>query len=248
VLSPAEIARNLSPATRVVCLSWVHSFSGWTLDIEAIGKLCRDNGTWLIVNATQGLGPRSLDVSRTPVDAVVASGWKWLCGPYSTGLGWLRRELRETLTTNQRYWLTMGTAEDLGSEHDDTEGSPPDEARRYDIFGTANFFNFHAWGATLDYLLECGVDAIGRHDEKLVDRLIAGLDPERYELISPAQGESRSTLVFLAHKAGRNREVYDRCVAKRVHVAFRRGMLRVAPHLYNTDRDIDRMLAILHAD
>jgi len=247
VLQPAEIEEHLTPATRVVCLSWVHSFSGWTLDIDAIGKMCRDNGTWLIVNATQGLGPRTLDVSRTPVDAVVGSGWKWLCGPYGTGLGWLRRELRETLTYNRRYWLTMQTADDLGTERDATEDSPPDEARRYDIFGTANFFNFHAWGATLDYLHDCGVDAIRKHDQGLVDRLIAGLDPKQFELISPAEGDPRSTLIFLTHReAGRNREIYDRCIAERVHLAFRGGKLRVAPHLYNTDRDIDRVLAALH--
>ena len=58
-----------------------------------------------------------------------------------------------------------------------------------------------------------------------------------------------STLLFLTHReAGRNRKIYDRCIAERVHLAFRRGMLRVAPHLYNTDRDIDRVLAVLHAD
>ena len=145
--------------------------------------------------------------------------------------------------------MTMQTADDLGSEHDDMEGLPPDEARRYDIFGTANFFNFHAWGATLEYLLDCGVDAIWGHDQGLVDRLIAGLHPERFELISPAKGDSRSTLIFLAHReTKRNREIYDRCIAERVHVAFRRGKLRVAPHLYNTRRDIDRVLEVLHAD
>lgn len=247
VLSPEEVEQALTPNTRVLCLSWVHSFSGWTLDIEAIGDICKTNGTWLILNATQGLGPRLLNVTRTPVDAIVCSGWKWLCGPYATGFGWLRDELRKRLTVNQRYWLSMQTADDLGDPQYDLERPPPDEARRYDVFATANFLNFHAWGAALELLSDIGVSAIAQHDQGLVNQLISGLDRAQFELISPIESGLRSTLLFLTHTDRmRNRPLYEKCAAQGVHIAFRRGHLRVAPHLYNTDKDIEQLLAILN--
>ena len=75
---------------------------------------------------------------------------------------------------------------------------------------TANFFNFHPWCASLDLLLDIGLERIERHDRSLVDRLVEGIDRERFELLSPEQDGERSTLVFVSHREpGRNRETYD---------------------------------------
>ncbi|NIM00219.1 MAG: aminotransferase class V-fold PLP-dependent enzyme [Acidobacteria bacterium] len=247
VLEVEEIRRELRPKTRIVCLSWVHSFSGWTLDIERIGELCRDAGARLIVNVSQGLGARPFDVRHTPVDALVCAGWKWLCGPYGVGFGWLRPEFRAELRPTQRYWLSHQTAEDLGSDRDPADEDPIDTIRRFDLFGTANFFNFHAWGAALDYLLEQGPQAIEEHDRGLVRRLIDGL-PAGYRTISPAADERRSTLVLFGHRdTPRNEAIHAGLVNDGIHTAFRRGTIRIAPHLYNDETQVDRLLERLAA-
>ncbi len=247
VLEPDEIERALRPETRVVCLSWVHSFSGWTLDIDRIGALCRDAGARLVVNLSQGLGARPFDVRRRPVDALVCAGWKWLCGPYGVGFGWLRPEFRGELRPARRYWLSHQTAEDLGADRDPADEDPVDTIRRFDLFGTANFFNFHAWGAALDYLFELGPASIEEHDRRLVRRLLDGL-PAAYELLSPAADDRRSTLVLFGHReAARNAAIHDQVAAARIHTAFRRGSLRVAPHLYTDEAQIDRLLECLDA-
>jgi len=247
VLQPDEIERAIGPRTRTLCLSWVHSFSGWTLDIAKIGELCRANDIVLIVNVTQGLGAAALDVRSFGADAVVDAGWKWLCGPYATGFGWIRPELFARMRYNQRYWLSLQSAEELGHERDDPQREPPGSARRYDIFGTANFFNFAAWAAGLELLSGIGLAAIGRHDQRWVDRFLDDLDTTRFDLISPRSGSERSTLIFLDHRdAGLNRKIYERCLASGVHVAFRRGKIRVAPHLYNTDAERERLLELLN--
>lgn len=248
VLEPGEIARALGPRTRVVCLSWVHSFSGWILDLASIGEACRRNGTWLLVNATQGLGTRPFDVHALPVDAVVCSGWKWLCGPYGTGFLWLRPELCERLRFNQRYWLSMQTADELGSRDDDPEARDPRSlgARRYDLFGTANFFNFAPFAAALELVLELGVEAIGAHDRELVARLLAGLDELGFEPISPRDPERASSLVvFKAPRPERTAEIYDGLLARGIHGALRRGAIRLSPHLYNERREVETTLAAL---
>ncbi len=248
VPDPGEVEAALSPATRVLCLSWVHSFSGHVAELEAIGALCRERGVRFLVNTTQGLGAQRLDLGVLPVDAVANCGWKWLCGPYATGFCWIRPGLRETLRYNQAYWLAAGTADDLGREDGDEPRLPPDAgARRYDIFGTANFFNFKPWAAAVEHLLATGLDRIVEHDRGLVARFVDGLDRERYELVSPAEPSKRSTLILLTHRRrNTNRAIFERLAAARVHGAFRRGLLRFSPHFYNTAGEIDRALEVLH--
>lgn len=86
VLTAADVTGAITDRTRVLAVTWVDSFTGHALDLHEIGELCRRRGVLLVVNASQALGARPLDVTATPVDAVVSCGYKWLCGPYATGL------------------------------------------------------------------------------------------------------------------------------------------------------------------
>lgn len=246
VLSPDEIADAINPRTRLFCVTWVHSFSGHGIDLDAVGAVCRRRGVLFVANASQALGARPLDVATAPVDAVVCAGWKWLCGPYATGFCWIRRDLLASLVYNQTYWLSMLTSDDLGQEALDLTLAADVGARRYDVFGTANFFNFAPFAASIEYLLAIGLAAVREHDEALVDRFIAGLPRDAFDLLSPEAGPARSTLVFISAKdRARNRAIHERLAAAGIHVAFRAGSLRVAPHIYNTPCDIDRALAAL---
>jgi selenocysteine lyase/cysteine desulfurase len=81
----------------------------------------------------------------------------------------------------------------------------------------------------------------------LVEQFIRGLDSRKYELLSPATRPERSTLIFISHRdAAQNAEVYQKLAAAGVDVAFRKGKLRLAPHLYNTRSDIDTALSVLN--
>lgn len=246
VLSAAEVAAAITPRTRLLCTTWVHSFSGHAIDLDAVGTVCRQRGILFVANASQAIGARPVDVATAPVDALVCAGWKWLLGPYATGFCWIRRDLLDSLDYNQTYWLSMLTSDDLGRETLDLALATDIGARRYDVFGTANFFNFAPFAASIEYLLEIGIDAVRDHDDALVDRLIAGLPRGGFDLLSPEVGPRRSTLVFLSAKErARNREIHARLAAAGIHVAFRAGSLRIAPHIYNSPDDIDRALAVL---
>jgi selenocysteine lyase/cysteine desulfurase/GNAT superfamily N-acetyltransferase len=242
-----ELAAALTPRTRVFCTTWVHSFSGVACDLEALGSLCRANGTRFVVNAAQALGARPFDVSL-PVDAVVGVGFKWLCGPYGTGFLWMRPDLLRSLRVQQAYWLAQMTAVDLGKEEGDVrlpEGPPT--ARTFDVFGTANFFNFKPWAAALEYLLGVGIERTAQYDQQLVQRVLDGLDSRQFDVVSPREPSRRSTLVVFSHKEpARNRLLHAHLRARGIEVAYRRGRLRIAPHLYNSTDDIDRALTILN--
>src|SRR5262245_27730285 len=159
VVEASDLDAHVTPRTRVLCLTWVHSFSGWSIDLDAIGAICRQRRILFVLNASQGIGARELDVRTTPVDAVVSVGFKWLCGPYGTGFCWMRPEVRDRTAPQKAYWLSVLTANDLAQPLD-IDFQPSSDARRFDIFGTANFFNFMPWTASVEYLLECGIDRI----------------------------------------------------------------------------------------
>ena len=119
-------------------------------------------------------------------------------------------------------------------------------AAAWDVFGTANFLNFRPWTASVEYLLGLGIERVAAWDQALVERFLQGLDPDRYRLVSPRQGPPRSTLVVFGHReADRTEALFERLTAAGVDVALRRGQLRISPHLYNTEADIDRALEVL---
>ncbi len=118
--------------------------------------------------------------------------------------------------------------------------------RKYDVFGTANFFNFKPLTASVEYLLECGIDKIARYDVRLIERLVASLDRKHYVIVGPGNGIGRAPIVFISHREeARNRAIYEGLTAAGIHVALRKGQLRLSPHLYNTVADIDSVIQVL---
>jgi selenocysteine lyase/cysteine desulfurase len=247
IFEPDEVRTRIGPKTRLLCLTWVHSFSGWAIDLHAIGQLCRAHDIVFVVNASQALGARPLDVSTAPVDAVISVGFKWLCGPYGTGFCWLHPTLRAQLDPPKAYWLSMLTPDDL-------EGSVEIRLKSdlgikaFDIFGTANFLNFVPWTVSIEYLLDRGIQAIADYDQTLVSRFLDRIDRARYTMVSPLHPSRRSTLILLTHVVStQTRAAYEALQRANVHVAMRAGSIRVSPHVYNSVADIDLAVDVLNA-
>ena len=223
------------------------SFTGDAVDLAALGRVCRAAGVTFVVNGSQAVGARPLDLAALPVDALVGCGFKWLCGPYATGFAWLHPDLLASLVRRPAYWLAHLSPDDLATGGD--VGLRGDlGAAAYDVFGTANFLSFQPWTAAVEYLLELGIERVAAWDQALVERFLEGLDTDRHRLVSPRQGPRRSTLVVFGHqRPERARDLHRRLAGAGVDVAFRRGNLRVSPHLYNTEADLDRALEVLAA-
>ncbi len=242
-----QLAVEISPRTRLFCTSWVNSFSGYAIDVDGLGQVCRNNHVIFVLNAAQGLGARVLDVQASPVDAVTCCGYKWLCGPYGTGFCWLTPALRESLAIRHAYWLTMQAGKPLDKIRDYSMRSDLG-ARAWDLFCTANFLNFVPWTAAIEYLLQAGPANIASYDERLVTRFLENLDGDRFELISPRRGPQRSSLIVMRpREAGEAEAWHERLARVGFDVAVREGNLRISPHLHNTVEDIANLLRALSA-
>jgi selenocysteine lyase/cysteine desulfurase len=246
LLSAQQLAAAIGPRTRLLAVTWVDSFTGRTLDLHALGAVCHQAGVLLVVNASQALGGRPVDVATTPVDAVVSCGYKWLCGPYGTGFTWLHPHLLAQLAPQQAYWLAMQAGRGLDQMRETTVRDDLG-VRAFDVFCPAAFTTTLPWIASLELLLSAGIDVIARWDQRLVDRLISGLDREQYELVSPASGPARSTLVVISRRDGAAEQRHQRLTEAGIDTAYREGNLRMSIHLFNAADQVDRALDALHA-
>ena len=246
VLTLEEIQKAINRRTKLICLPFVHSFSGFKEDVKVIGKLCRSQGILFIVNLSQAVGSFEVDLTQWDLDAVVCAGYKWLLGPYGTGFCWIRKDIRQELKYDQNYWISLMDEASLNSEglinlKDDHS------ARRYDVFGTANFFNFVPWKASIDYLLSLGLDHVNRHNQLLVDQMINGLDQKKFFLISPYPKKERTNIVVFSHTdASQNPILYEFLKGKGFYLALWKNKLRISAHIYNTQQEIEGLLTVLN--
>jgi cysteine desulfurase / selenocysteine lyase len=112
----------------------------------------------------------------------------------------------------------------------------------FDVFCPAAFSTTLPWIASLQLFLGASVEAVAERDQQLVDQLVAGIDPEQYDLISPRNGPARSTLVVLAPRDGTAGQRYRTLTDAGIDIAYREGNLRLSPHLLNTAEQIEQAL------
>ncbi len=248
VLTAAEIVPEITARTRAVCLTWVHSFSGHMIDVDAIGQLCREVGALFVVNGSQAVGAIPMTPSNHPIDALVSVGFKYLCGPYGTGFCWLGPNALTRLAPAKLYWLSALTADDLAKEQLDLDSVvAPESARQHDIFGTANFFNYAAWAESAALVERTGIADIYAHNLSLAARLIEQIDVKKFEPQHRGDPQRLSSIVFLRPLHRSLDEVATALADAGIDVARRRGMLRLAPHFYNGVDDVDRATEVLNA-
>ena len=245
VMQPSELLENITDQTRLFCISHVHTFTGIVLDIKRFSEICKEKEVIFVLNITQSVGTMPIDLSQFSIDAVVSAGYKWLCGPYGTGFCWIKPELRDQLSLNRAYWPAILSEEDLKSE-DVLTARDIKTARKYDIFGTANFFNFVPFKAAIDFFLEVGLEHVRAYHDSLIELFLSQLNSDQYDLISPREGSQRSSLVFFSHRdRNRNEQIFKDLTRQGIHTAFWKGNLRVAPHIYNTEEQMHKVAQVL---
>lgn len=245
-LQPSDLLEHITDSTRILCATWVDSFTGYRLDAKTIGNICKENDVMFLLNVTQGLGALPFDISTVPVDGITCTGYKWLCGPYATGFTWMKLEHINSLDYNQAYWIPMQGDREMDQIRD-YQILTNIGAAKYDVFGTANLFNFVPWTESVKLLLHHRIPAIAKHNDKLVRQFLNGLDSSKYKIQSSTRDNERTAIILISHKQPeRNRAIFELLQEEKIFISLRENLLRFSPHLYNTSKDIDKALKILN--
>ncbi|NOX53484.1 MAG: aminotransferase class V-fold PLP-dependent enzyme [Planctomycetes bacterium] len=226
--------------TRIITVSWVGYTAGWRHDLDRLAEIAHARGALLFVDAIQGLGVCPIDVRRTPVDFLAADGHKWMLGPEGAGLLYIRREHLDRLRPLGVGWNSVRHAGDFTNLQFDLKPS----AGRYEG-GSYNMGGLLALGASLKLLLQYGLENIFRRVMQLTDLLCEKLQSCGAVVVSDRSEAHRSGIVAFELPGQDPLEVRRICRRAGVVLNCRAGRLRVSPHAYNNEEDIDRLIAAL---
>ncbi len=240
-IDPDQLEDLIDDNTSVVCLSQVEWGTGQLFDLKRFADAAHARGAICVVDATQSAGQVPIDVGSTGVDAVATSTYKWLCGPFGTGMMYVSPEL-QTRSPGIVGWRSHRDMWDFQADRLEY----PDSAKRYE-FGTMAYGT--ALGATVaaNYLLDLTIERIADHNRTLSARLVEGLRELGAELLGPEEPAQRSATVA-ARFPGKDVADFTRTLKQADIIAsLRRDFIRFSPHLYNSSDDIDQALSAIKA-
>jgi cysteine desulfurase / selenocysteine lyase len=239
---PLERIAEVLPGARLLAVSYVNYLSGYRVDLDAIGKLCRQHNCFFFVDAIQGMGALPIDVRRSYIDALAADGHKWMLGPEGNGVLYVRRERLDEITPVEFGWTNVANYADYASR-DMTLRS---DAGRYEC-GTLNTIGCFGQRAALELLLEIGVAEIERAVTALVDQLERGVRERGYEVMVKRTPGAGSGILSFRHPTIDSRMIVGKLREARISAAPRQGWIRTSPHFYISPDDIARVLEVLPA-
>lgn len=235
----------MTPKTRMVSVSMVRFDNGVLLDVARIAAACHAQDALLLLDVSQCCGGMPLEVTTLGADFMVCAGYKWLLSPYGTGFFWAKNEHTANMRPGPFYWAAAEGAENFHSLAFENP-KPARGARRWDMPETSNYFNFAAMDASLQFVLQFAPETVHTHNRKLIDLLFERLPKDRCVPASPLDSARRGPYgCFAARSPEKTAELYQQLVKEKIITSLREGNIRVSPHLYNNERDIDRLIAAI---
>ena len=224
--------------TGIVSIAAVCYRNGTRLPVEEITRLAHERGALVVLDAYQAAGTYPLDVEALGVDVLAAGVLKYLLASAGLAFLWVRPGLSEQLVPTQTGWF----ADQDIFQMDHTDYSPAPSARRFQS-GTPPIPAIYGGIAGIELMQEIGIAATREHVLGLTDRLIDGVDALGGIVVTPRNHEHRGALVCVASTDAPG--LVDTLAGDGIVTSERDGNLRVSPHAYNTEDDIDAILAAL---
>lgn len=242
-IDAAAVARALDrePRARLVALSAVSYGSGDRLELDAIGRLCRDRDVLFVVDGAQAIGAFPIELEAQALDFVAADGHKWLCAPEGAGFAAFSERLLARLRPIELGWKSVRSGEASFYPYDFTLRT---DAAKLEA-GSLNAMAIHALGAAVDLALEVGLEGIERRlaalTELLARELRARGRPLHGRRGTAAADALPAGIVTFTPRADPER-LRQALWARGVVARIRFGGLRLAPHYYQDEGDVARFL------
>jgi selenocysteine lyase/cysteine desulfurase len=225
----------------VVAVPNCHWTDGSLVDLARVGERAREVGAALVVDAIQSLGAYPFDVEEVRPDFLLTSVYKWLLGPYGVGFMYVGEDYREG-TPIEHNWINRRGSEDFSRLVGYQDAFQPG-ARRYDVGERSNFVLLPMASEALRQILDWGIENVAETIGGLTDLIEAEARRRGIEAV-PAKRRARH---MIGLRLGRRvpEGLAARLSEEKVFVSVRGESVRVSPHLYNTEKDVERLFEVL---
>jgi len=241
IIRPRDVMGQVDENTRLVALASCHFISGYRLDHQAIGQSLRERGIWFCLDAIQTLGAFPTTVEH--VDFLAADAHKWLLGPCGAGLLYVRRELQEKLNPPVYGWHNVRNPNFVAQEQIVfRNGAVKFEA------GTHNLLGLVGLVAAMELVLEIGVEAIAAELLRKRAWLVPALSARGYTVLNADAKPENASGIVSGFRPGQDlTEQHRKLTEAGITASLRtdrqgRNYIRLSPHFYNTDAELQRVL------
>jgi selenocysteine lyase/cysteine desulfurase len=235
------ILGQIDEHTAVAALPNCHWTDGGLVDLDAVGRRCRETDTALVLDLTQSAGALPFDTQAVRPDFAIAAGYKWLLGPYSLGFVYVDERWRDGKPL-EHNWISRLGSEDFAGLVEYEDAFQPG-ARRYDVGERANFALMPMLRCALDQLLDWGVANIYHTLSTANAEIVARATPLGLRAVDDRWRAGH--FLGLRFDTGLPSGLLETLADENVYLSVRGDSMRVTPHLYNDTEDLDRMFRAL---
>jgi len=219
--------------TDLVVMSHVQYNTGYMLDLEETGALCKKHGVLFIVDATQSLGAIPIDIQAQHMDVLIASNYKWMNAGFGTGIMYMSDSFLEKYTP-------VVAGNNSFREHNGVMAYSP-SVQSFEP-GHANMSGLLLLEAAINHKMQMGgVASIALHNSRLAALLLQHIPKLPVQLIGPAIMEHRASIIVLKDVNGLSALLRENNIV----VTNRNGIVRISMHYYNTEEDVMRLVDCL---
>jgi len=227
--------------TRLLSVSSVQWSDGFRLDLDRLGRACRQRAVLFFVDAIQQLGALPIDVESSHIDFLAADAHKWLLAPEGIAVFYCREERRPELRLQQHGWHMVDRFWDFHRE----EWEPSATSLRFEA-GSPNSIGQAALHASTQMFLDTGMDNVGARVLANTDYLVRNLQAiPGIKVVSRLEAERRSGIVSFVHESRSSDEIYRALQKQGVSCAVRDQAVRISPHFYQGEKQLERFFELL---
>ena len=233
-----DVEKAVDDKTAAVAISQVEYVNGFRHDLRPVSEIAHEHGAYLIVDAIQPCGAIPVDVKRDNIDVLATACYKWLLGPPGAGYLYVREELIEKSEPPYVGWASVKKETFNTTEFWDIWNPQYSQtATRFEV-GSSSTISFLGAKEAIKLLLGAGIENIERRILKLTDRLIGSLEELGFKLQTPKEKECRSGIANF--KIDNPQKMVEKLEKTGIVVSARANGIRVSPHFYNTEEEIDK--------
>lgn len=235
-----NILNAITKKTAVVAMSHVHWADGTLFNLKAIRAKTKDVNAFLIIDGTQSVGALPFSVSEIKPDALICAGYKWLLGPYSTGVAYYSDAFNEG-TPIEHNWMNRYNSENFAglTQYEDRY---KEKAARYSVGESSNFVLTPMLIRAIEQLIEWSPETIQEYCKTISTTAIQQLRDLGCFIEEDHHRAHHLFGIYLPDHIDLEK-LKTKLKKENIFISFRGNAIRVSSNVYNSQTDFNRLLA-----